>query len=75
MKDKMIQLYHWSDPSDIIVSQYGDVTIRVWLKKEKKRILADVSRTAYIKTNRLGQEALFVNDVSHSGRDLSLTCL
>jgi len=73
MKDKMIQLYHWSDPSDIIVSQYGDVTIKVWLKKEKERILADVSRTAKIKTNGLGQITLFVNDVSHSGRDLRLS--
>ena len=61
----MIQLYHWSDPSDIIESQYGAVTIKVWLKKEKIRILNDPLRIAYIETNGLGQIALFVNDVSN----------
>ena len=62
---KYRQLYHWSDPSDIIESQYGLVTIRVWLEKEKERILKDPSRTAYIKTNALDQISLFVDDVSH----------
>lgn len=64
MKDKMIQLYHWSDPEEMIYSQYGHVTIKEWLIREGHRILNDHSRCVEIKTNALDQISLFVNDVT-----------
>lgn len=35
----MFKMTKWSNPNEIITTQYGRITIRKWLTKEKKRLL------------------------------------
>ena len=62
MATRMTQLYVWSSPTEMIDCQYGRISIKEWLGKEKERINADPTRTAEIRKQgkRIG---LFVDKV------------
>jgi hypothetical protein len=60
-KGKMVQLTIWSKPKEMIDTQYGFIGVANWLEKEQRRIMADKTRTAEIRSEARGM-ALFVDD-------------
>jgi hypothetical protein len=58
---KMVQLTTWSNPKEMIDTQYGFIGVANWLKKEQRRISADPTRIAEIRSEARGV-ALFVDD-------------
>jgi len=65
----MIQLTRWLKPKDMIDTQYGFIGIAKWLKKEQRRISADPTRTAEIRSEVRGM-ALFVDDRRMTPKEL-----
>jgi hypothetical protein len=64
----MIQQTHWIKSKGKIVTQYGRISGRQWLIKEKARILTkNPDRTVNIRTRKnskgVNETALFVDDV------------
>ncbi|MDI6890305.1 MAG: hypothetical protein QMC83_05110 [Thermodesulfovibrionales bacterium] len=63
----MKQLYKWSDPDEIIDTQYGRIQVIDWLVFEKRRLISG-GRIATIRTHN-GKIALFVDDdMGHRSR-------
>lgn len=58
---KMMQLYLWSKPGEMIDTQYGRVSVREWMVREELRITADPTRQAEIRYTH-DRMALFVDD-------------
>lgn len=65
----MVQLTKWLKPKEIIDTQYGFIGIANWLKKEQRRISADPTRTAEIRSEARGM-ALFVDDRRMNPKEL-----
>ena len=59
----MMQLYVFSNPDEIIDTQYGHIDYLEWLQKERDRITADPDRQAEI-TWKARKCALIVNRVA-----------
>jgi hypothetical protein len=70
---KMVQLTIWSNPKEMIDTQYGFITIKKWLKREEKRIAEAPDRCAEIRCGKIGRYeamALFVDDRRMTPKEL-----
>lgn len=45
----MVRLYKWSRLNEVIDTQYGRITVKEWLEREKDRITSDPSRQAEVR--------------------------
>ena len=59
----LMQLTDWSPSNEMIDTQYGRITIKEWLDKEKERITSDSTRRAEI-FSRGNYLALYVDGVT-----------
>ena len=64
---KLVQLTHWADASELIISQFGTLKWSEYLAREKERIEKSKGRVVEIRRGeregRKYQIALFVNHV------------
>ena len=58
----LVQLYKWSDPKEVLKTQYGRIPVREWLAREEQRIVSDPTRTAEV-VEHCGLMSLFVDPV------------
>ena len=58
MKKDLVQQTEWSRPTQIIDTEYGNVSVQTWLELEGERIMKDYSRKAQIRSGKIEVDTL-----------------